>query len=114
MKQKAKLRANDQSPARREVSIVRDVNLHILMAVAMIAILAVAISYFFLLNITHRQLETTADEYIDTIPKTLTPSLWTLDQQGAQSIARAFANNDLLAYILVTQARKEPFCHHRH
>ena len=92
-----------------DASIVRDVNRRILMAVAIIAILAVTISYFLLLNATKGQLEDKADEYIDTISEALSPALWTVDQQSAQSIAQAFANNDELAYILVTRPRVSEF-----
>src|SRR5512136_2912357 len=95
--------ANSQSIKRlRGRSISRDLTVSLTLTVTVVSVVTISLIYF---SVSHRviaQINEKADEYANSLATVLDMPLWNIDEQSISSTGKAFASNEIVESIRIT------------
>jgi signal transduction histidine kinase/ActR/RegA family two-component response regulator len=93
---------------RKRLSIVDDINHRVTLAIALLALVLVGLSYAVTLSHARAQVDERADEVLAAIVEAFRLPFWDHNLSNAMEIATAFSANDWVAYVRVHDAKGQP------
>ncbi len=93
----------------KQRSIARNLTIGMIITIVVVSLCTILATYYFTSKNAKAQMETNADNLIDSISKLVAFSLWNFDEEAVQNIGYAFALNERISRLKIIDSKEKPF-----